>query len=153
MPLLDLYCQFNLILASNLKSGTEASLNWYREVAGDLRRNVRPFLLCLVLFSYYWGGGKQTKAEMQPSTTFPWQNTDRETVKKQKFKLCCVRIVQGQLHQQKLAVKEYKHGINLRIFLQKLENEEGTAWMAPGLAVSAGSSPDEIVKFSGLGAC
>lgn len=60
--------------------------------------------------------------------------------------------MQGQLHQQKLAAKKYKHGMNLRIYLQKLENEEETAWMAPGLAVSAGSSPDEIVKFSGLGA-
>lgn len=60
--------------------------------------------------------------------------------------------MQGQLHQQKLAAKKYKHGMNLRIFLQKLENEEETAWMAHGLAVSAGSSPDEIVKFSGLGA-
>lgn len=42
--------------------------------------------------------------------------------------------------------------MNLRVFLQKLENEEQTAWMEPELAVSAGSSPDQIVKFSGLGA-
>lgn len=71
---------------------------------------------------------------------------------KKQSKLSLVRIVQGQLHQQKLAAKKYKHGMNLRVFLQKLENEEQTAWMEPELAVSAGSSPDQIVKFSGLGA-
>lgn len=76
------------------------------------------------------------------------KNTDRETVRKNKTKtnqskLSCVTIVQGQLHQQKLAAKKYKHGMNLRIFLHKLENEGETTWMTPGLAVSAGSSPDE----------
>lgn len=123
---------------------TGTSFGWYLE--GKLRSNVRPFPLCLVLFHYYW--------KKQKATTAQWGNTDRATVGKKKIqsKESCVRIVQGQHHQQKLAAKKYKHGMNRRIFLQKFENEEETAWMAPGLAVSAGSSPDEIVRCVGLGA-
>lgn len=75
--------------------------------------------------------------------TLTEKQLEKNKTKTNQSKLSCVTIVQGQLHQQKLAAKKYKHGMNLRIFLHQLENEGETTWMTPGLAVSAGSSPDE----------
>lgn len=130
---------------------TGTFIDWYLQVAGQLRSSVRPFLLCLVLFHCYWRKANASRDDNH-LPQLSERTVSEQQLKKKQSKLSCVRIVQGQLHQQKLAAKKYKHGMNLRSFLQKLGNEEETAWMAPGLAVSAGSSPDKIVMFSGLGA-